>query len=171
MSGGSPAVAAALLRHPDGSAGLLVASAPPHPPSARALAPEYAAQEAAAQRELQKMLKQDEQALVASRAVAEQDLQRMLSQEGAMLALGLRDCPVYSPPAPPGDEAVRAAVDASDVRSQQVIAEQAAGLDPIMPDPSLLPTPGMDWLSRMRSEDDALRAAIAQSDVPLKPTY
>lgn len=68
------------------------------------------------------------------------------------------------------DKAVQGAIEQTDVCLQGAVAAMAAGPDPVLPaDPSLIATPGMDWLERMKREDERLRAAVDRNDTILRP--
>ena len=68
----------------------------------------------------------------------------------------------------PRDAALCTVVEAHDLPLQSAVAAQAAGPNPIAPrDAALLPTPGMDWLERMKATDEALQKSIGKHDAVL----
>lgn len=63
------------------------------------------------------------------------------------------------------DHQLCTAVETHDVQVQSAVASSSSGPNPIAPqDPSLLPTPGMDWLERMKAADEALQRRILEND-------
>lgn len=64
---------------------------------------------------------------------------------------------------------MRSAIDATDAALRRAIAAAAAGPDPVIPGAVAAPTPGVDWLERMRAQDEALRRAIEGTDASLRP--
>lgn len=71
----------------------------------------------------------------------------------------------------PTDHAVTAHIERYDAAMQRAVAEHAAGPDPIVPDPNATPTPGMDWLARMKAEDERLQKSVAAANAALNNAY
>jgi hypothetical protein len=67
------------------------------------------------------------------------------------------------------DRILREAVENADAALQARVAACAAGPDPVLPRvPELLPTPGMDWLERMKAADEALQRSMNRADAALQ---